>query len=64
MTRLTREWVTKAEEDFSVAGGLVRRRKIPAWNAICFHCQQCAEKYLKARLQEANIGFPKTQERG
>ena len=60
MTPLTREWVGKAEEDFSVAVGLVRRRRVPAWNATCFHCQQCAEKYLKARLQEANIPFPKT----
>jgi len=26
----------------------------------CYLAQQCAEKYLKARLQEANIAFPKT----
>lgn len=27
---------------------------------ICFHCQQCAEKYLKAYLAYQNIFFPKT----
>jgi HEPN domain-containing protein len=26
---------------------------------VCFHAQQCVEKYLKARLQEAGIPFPK-----
>jgi HEPN domain-containing protein len=27
---------------------------------VCFHAQQCAEKYLKACLQEAGIEFEKT----
>jgi HEPN domain-containing protein len=53
MRALAREWVKKAEEDYSVAGSLRRRRKNPAPNSLCFHCQQCAEKYLKARLIEA-----------
>jgi HEPN domain-containing protein len=26
---------------------------------VCFHCQQCAEKYLKALLQEAGLFIPK-----
>ena len=29
-------------------------------DAVCFHCQQCAEKYLKARLQQDRIVFGKT----
>jgi HEPN domain-containing protein len=29
---------------------------------VCFHCQQAAEKYLKARLEEAAIHFPKTHD--
>jgi HEPN domain-containing protein len=37
-----------------------RARKHPGYNAACFHAQQCAEKYLKARLQEAGIPFPRT----
>jgi len=28
-------------------------------DAACFFCQQCVEKYLKARLVEAGIPFPK-----
>jgi HEPN domain-containing protein len=27
-------------------------------DGACFHAQQCAEKYLKARLYEANVPFP------
>ncbi len=29
---------------------------------MCFHCQQAAEKYLKALLQESSVGFPKTHD--
>ena len=32
----------------------------PNYDAVCFHTQQCAEKYLKARLQEANITIERT----
>jgi HEPN domain-containing protein len=39
-----------------------RARKDPAYNAACFHGQQCAEKYLKGRLEEAGITFRKTHD--
>jgi HEPN domain-containing protein len=61
MSDLVDEWTAKAEEDYSVAGGLVRRRKVPA-NSVCFHCQQAAEKYLKAVLQRNGIRFGKTHD--
>jgi HEPN domain-containing protein len=38
----------------------LRARKSPNYDAACFHAQQCVEKYLKARLQEAGIVFTKT----
>jgi HEPN domain-containing protein len=62
MRAVTREWVRKAEEDFSVAAGLSRRRKNRAPNVQSFHCQQCVEKYLKARLVEAGALPPKTHD--
>ena len=34
-----------------------RARKNPVYDSVCFHAQQCAEKYLKARLYEADIKF-------
>lgn len=60
MNPLTLEWVQKAEQDYASAVALNRLRRRPVPGVVCFHCQQCAEKYLKARLQEARIDFPKT----
>ena len=59
MKPLTLEWITKAEEDFAAATALPRLRKHVLPNAVCFHSQQCAEKYLKAQLQEAGLPVPK-----
>jgi HEPN domain-containing protein len=53
------EWVAKAEGDFLTAGRELRARKSPNYDAVCFHAQQCAEKYLKAVLQENNKHIPK-----
>jgi HEPN domain-containing protein len=54
----TQEWVEKAEGDLKVAQ---RERQTidPVYDAVCFHAQQCAEKYLKAWLEEHNIAFPR-----
>lgn len=60
MKPITCEWVGKAEGDYNSAGLLYRARKNPNYDAVCFHAQQCAEKYIKARLQEADIYFEKT----
>jgi HEPN domain-containing protein len=62
MNPATREWVLKAEEDFLATTILARRRKRPLWNSVCFHAQQCAEKYLKARMQEAGMAIAKTHD--
>jgi HEPN domain-containing protein len=62
MKPATREWVRCAEEDFDVAAALMRRRTKTAANSIGFHCQQCVEKYLKARLEEAGLNAPKTHD--
>ena len=59
MKPTTVEWTTKAEGDFATAGRELRVRKLPNYDAVCFHCQQCAEKYLKAVLQEHNKQIPK-----
>lgn len=53
------EWVAKAEGDFLTAGRELRARKSPNYDAVCFHAQQCAEKYLKAVLQQYNKPIPK-----
>lgn len=53
MKPLTAEWVEKAENDFAVMEREARVRKNPAHDVVCFHAQQCVEKYLKARLCHA-----------
>lgn len=62
MKAATRDWTLKAEADYLAAIDLARRRKQPLHDMVCFHCQQSAEKYLKARLEEAEIAFPKTHD--
>jgi len=59
MKLLTREWIEKAEADFLSAHREFRARKMPNYDASCFFAQQCIEKYIKARLQEAEIEFGK-----
>jgi HEPN domain-containing protein len=45
------EWVAKAEEDYQVALSLRRVRRYKPHSSVCFHAQQCIEKYLKAILE-------------
>src|SRR3954452_18617590 len=62
MLPTTREWVSKAEGDYDVVSLLLRSRKRSRYDPICFHAQQCVEKYLKARLTDAAIKFGKTHD--
>jgi len=55
---LVQEWIYKAEEDFESALHLVKKDRKPVPDSICFHCQQCIEKYLKAFLILNNIEPP------
>ena len=59
MKPIATEWITKAEGDFAMVERECRARKNPNYDGACFHAQQCAEKYLKARLCEANRSFAK-----
>ncbi|NQT94624.1 MAG: HEPN domain-containing protein [Lentisphaerae bacterium] len=62
MKPLSVEWVSKAEGDFAIVEREMRARKNPSYDGVCFHAQQCAEKYLKARLSEAGIHFEKVHD--
>ncbi len=61
MKNLTAEWVRKAEEDYDGARRLTAT-KPPLHDLVCFHCQQAAEKYLKALLQELGLAIPRIHE--
>jgi HEPN domain-containing protein len=60
MNEVTSEWVSKAEQDFQSADALLHAVDVPLADTASFHCQQCAEKYLKAFLTESLIRFEKT----
>lgn len=55
MQALTMEWIIKAEGDFATMQREMQVQDTPNYDAVCFHAQQCAEKYLKAQMQEAGI---------
>jgi len=59
MRSITQEWVRKAEGDYVTAQRELEAEPEPNYDAVAFHAQQCAEKYLKARLVEADRPFPK-----
>jgi HEPN domain-containing protein len=58
----TREWMSKADGDYATASRERAVEESPNHDAVCFHSQQAAEKYLKARLVEAGIAFPRTHD--
>jgi len=62
MLPMTREWVAKAESDYDGACEALRSRKKSRLDRICFFSQQCIETYLKARLTEGRIAFPRIHE--
>src|ERR1043166_1662582 len=59
MKKLTAQWIRKAESDYAVAKKIARG-KDAHHDEVCFHSQQCAEKYLKALLVEFSQPVPRT----
>lgn len=53
------EWVKKAEGDFRTALRESKVTKQPNYDGVCYHSQQCAEKYLKA----FRVSYGKTYKR-
>jgi HEPN domain-containing protein len=58
MTPAAQAWFDKAEFDFSSAGWLFQAPPPPNFDLICFLCQQCTEKLLKAVLTDRSATFP------
>jgi HEPN domain-containing protein len=62
MNETVREWVSKAEADYATAS---RERAVsdsPNNDVICFLCQQCVEKLIKAALLHRSAAFPRTHD--
>ncbi len=56
------QWIEKAEHDFLAAQHSMQLADQGLTDIVCFHCQQCAEKYLKAFLLSRVISFPRTHD--
>jgi len=57
----TRQWLEKAERDYKTSGHLLSVEGMYL-EAVAFHAQQAAEKYLKALLVWHQAEFPKTHD--
>ena len=62
--KIIEEWIAKAEQDYDALKILSRQRKHRVFDTICFHAQQCAEKYLKALIVFHRVSLPKIHDLG
>lgn len=62
--RVIRGWVQKAENDLQNAVHTLRLGEQCPADTVCFHAQQCVEKYLKAVLVSRGTETPRTHDIG
>jgi HEPN domain-containing protein len=55
------DWLLKADRDFGLAS-LAHRHSPEYPDLICYHCQQAAEKYLKALVVHFGLPLRKTHD--
>ena len=61
MEGIVGKWVEKAENDLKIGKDELKTEE-PVTDMICFHMQQCVEKYLKAYLVLKKQVFRKTHD--
>ena len=59
---VARDRVRKAENDLANAAHTLKLGADGPTDTVCFHAQQCVEKYLKTLLLLEGIDFPKTHD--
>lgn len=64
MDNASKEWLTFAETDLGVARHLFETYRPQPFEIICYHCQQAAEKAIKAVIifNGAQGGLPKVHD--
>jgi HEPN domain-containing protein len=60
--RVVKQWVEKADHDLLMAEHAMNLGEDCPYDMVCFHAQQCAEKYTKAMLTCLGIDFPKSHD--
>jgi HEPN domain-containing protein len=63
LRELVRDWLTRAHHDLRSARALASLED-PLLDTAIYHCQQAAEKSVKAWLQSNDDPFPKTHDIG
>lgn len=58
------EWERFAEMDYTTAHHLDKTLYPKPMEIVCYHCQQCAEKYLKALIVHLGKDIEKTHDLG
>ena len=59
---VAREWTAKGDNDLKNAVHTLKLGKECPTDTVCFHAQQCVEKYLKAFLVALEKPFPRTHD--
>lgn len=62
VSQLVQQWVTKAENDLKNATHTLRLGDSGPLDTVCFHAQQCVEKYIKALLCLYETDFYRTHD--
>ena len=60
--QVVHQWIGKADNDLKNAEHTLILEDDCPFDTVCFHAQQCAEKYLKALLVSQSLDFPKTHD--
>jgi HEPN domain-containing protein len=61
VTDIVKNWILKANNNYKTGKDEMATEE-PATDTICFHMQQCVEKYLKGYLVFNKIDFRKTHD--
>lgn len=56
---IARQWLAKADNDLLNADNNLKSESVP-FDTVCFHCQQSAEKMLKAYMVANRQSYPIT----
>ena len=59
---IVQQWIVKADHDLKNAEHTLTIQEDCPYDTICFHAQQCAEKYFKALLTLHGVDFSKTHD--
>lgn len=57
-----KEWFIVAERDLQTVEILLQHPDLEVYDVVCFHCQQAAEKYLKALMIYFDEEPPRTHD--